>query len=94
MTCLLQYEGRSNLLSPATLRYAFVRKSGVVDFEVGGTSSPSGIRGQSPCGGFGGLGQSSPKAPSILRIFGWQTMHNFVYLAKLRKPLVKHEKNL
>jgi len=31
---------------------------------------------------------------SILRIFGYQTMHNFVYLAKVHEPLVKHEKNL
>jgi len=35
-----------------------------------------------------------PKAHSILRIFDLQTMHNFVYLAKVHEPLVKHEKNL
>ena len=30
----------------------------------------------------------------MLRIFGCQTMHNFVYLAIVHEPLVKHEKNL
>jgi len=34
------------------------------------------------------------KCNSTLRIFGCQTMYNFVYLAKLPEPLVKHEKNL
>ena len=28
------------------------------------------------------------------RIFGCQTMHSFVYLAKVHEPLVKHEKKL
>jgi len=35
---------------------------------------------------------SGVQAHSILRTFGCQTMHNFVYLAKLLKTLVKHEK--
>ena len=52
----------------------------------GGQKSPSGVQGQTPL----------PKAHSTLtlRIFGCQTMHNFVYLAKVHEPLVKHEKNL
>ena len=50
----------------------------------------------SAVGGKGVHGQSSPtpKAHSILRISGChQTMHNFVYLAKLLESLVKHQKN-
>jgi len=48
-----------------------------------------------------GLGQShwkrvrwakAPKAHSILRIFGCQTMQNFVYLAELHEPLVEYVK--
>jgi len=45
--------------------------------------------------GFGGRkSPSGVQAHSILRIFGCQTMHNFVYLAKLHVPLVKRDKNL
>jgi len=58
----------------------------------GGRKSPSGVQGQSPWWGLGG--RSPPNAHSILRIFGCQTVHNFVYLAKLLESLVKHEKNL
>jgi len=57
-----------------------------------GWKSPSGVQGQSPWWGFGNRERSRPKALSILQIFGCQTMHNFVYLAKLHEPLVKHEK--
>ena len=46
-------------------------------------------------GGREGQGTEVPqRGHSILRIFGCQTMHNFVYLAKVHEPLVKHEKNL
>jgi len=41
-------------------------------------------------GGTEGLGEDY----SILRIFGCQTMHSFVYLDKVHEPLVKREKNL
>ena len=47
--------------------------------------------------GVQGQSCSPPKAESILRIFGWQTMQNLVYLSNLSKllePLVKREKNL
>ena len=37
-------------------------------------------------------GSAAPKAHSILRIFGCQIMHNFVYLAKVHESLVKCEK--
>ena len=40
-------------------------------------------------GGTEGLGGSGG-----LRIFCCQTMHNYVYLAKLHEPLAKHEKNV
>jgi len=59
------------------------------DLEVGGTGGPGdgspqrGPRAEPLVGGF----------HSILRIFGYQTMQNFVYLAKVHEPLVKHEKN-
>jgi len=45
------------------------------------------VRGRSP---------PPPKAHTILpvRIFGCQTMQNFVYLAKRYEPLAKHKKNL
>ena len=49
-----------------------------------------GAQGQAPGGAFGG----PPKVHSILGIFRCQTMHNFVYLAKLHEPLVKHENYL
>jgi len=39
-------------------------------------------------------GSAAPKAHSILRIFGCQIMHNFVYLAKVHESLVKREKTL
>ena len=55
-------------------------------------SPPARSRDRAPGVGFGV--QSPPKAHSILRIFGCQTMHNFVYLAKVHEPLIKHEKNL
>jgi len=45
-------------------------------------------------GGSGGEAPPLKKAHGILGIFGCQIMHNFVYLAKLHEPLVKHEKNL
>jgi len=51
-----------------------------------------GVQGQNPGEWFGG--KAPPKAYSILRIFGCQTMQNFVYLANRHEPLVKHEKNL
>ena len=44
-------------------------------------------------GGSGG-GQEPPKAHSILWIFCCQTMHYFVYLARLHEPLAKRVKNL
>ena len=63
------------------------------DLKVGGiegletqVSHPARSRGRAPGGA------SEAKAHSILRIFGCQTMHNFVYLAKVHELLVKHEK--
>ena len=41
-----------------------------------------------------GPSQDLEEGHSMLRIFGCQTMHNFVYLAIVHEPLVKHEKNL
>jgi len=57
--------------------------------ESGGWKSPSWVRGRAPSGGKRGFG-----AFRILRIFGCQAMHNFVYLAAVHESLVKHEKNL
>jgi len=51
---------------------------------------PSGVQGQSPW--WGVRGRSPSKAHSIIRIFGCETVHNFVYLAKLHEPQVKREK--
>ena len=48
-------------------------------------------------GGTEGLGDGSPPAGSRCRGITdiWlPDMHNFVYLSKVHKPLVKHEKNL
>jgi len=43
-----------------------------------------------------GSGTNPPprKLAALLRLSGCQTMHNFVYLAKVQEPLIKHEKNL
>jgi len=38
----------------------------------------------------GSGGEDAQKAHSILRTFGCQTMHNFVYLSKLHEPLVNN----
>jgi len=69
------------------------------DLEVGGTPIVCGT--EVPQRGPGahwwgvrGTKPPPPKAHNILRIFGCQTMLNFVYLAKLHEPLVKYEKNL
>ena len=78
-------------------RYSIPRQWRSQDLEVGaqrvwGMEVPQRVsRGRAP-GGFGG--RSSPKAHSVLRIFGCQTMHNSEYLAKLHEPLVKHEIDL
>jgi len=61
--------------------------------EVWGTEGPQRVAKAEPLVGEGS-GQSPCKVHSILRIFGCQTMHIFVYLAKVHEPLVKHEKNL
>jgi len=53
---------------------------------LGNGSPPAGSRGRAP-GGSGGR-SPPPKAHNILRIFGCQTMHYFVYLAKLFESLV------
>ena len=68
------------------------------DLEVGGHkgsgdgSFPAMCTGRAPGGRF--WGQEPPKAHSILWIFCCQTMHYFVYLARLHEPLAKHEKNV
>jgi len=54
------------------------------DLDVWGGKAPEHPPGRKP--------PVSPKAHSTLRILGCQTMHNFVYLAKLHEPLVKREK--
>ena len=64
------------------------------DLEVGGTGS---LGDGSPPAGPGAeplVGCSGGEDPRKRRIFGYQTVLSFVYLAKLHEPLVKHEKNL
>jgi len=53
----------------------------------GGRKTSSGV----PGGRFGGQSSPSLKGHSILRIYGCQTMHIFVYLDKLQESLVKHD---
>ena len=59
---------------------------------LGDGSPPAGSRCRPPGGRV--RERSPPKAHSILRISGCQTMHNFAYSARLHEPLVKREKNL
>jgi len=77
-------------LECSTLQYTNTRKL------CSGAGHMGSGRRKSPSGGFGGEAPPPPKAHTILpvRIFGCQTMQNFVYLAKRYEPLAKHKKNL
>ena len=59
---------------------------------LGNGSPPAGSRGRATGGWFGG-GIASRKLIAVCRIFGCQTMHNFVYLAQRRSQEFSCEPN-
>jgi len=87
VTCRLTAKNRDQLRNPTLgnrvwATFTFFSQ----DLEVGSLGTEVPQRGPG--------GAKPPKARSISRIFGCQTMHNFAYLAEVHERLVKNEKSL